>query len=76
MLTGAADPHVPTEAVTAFEDELRGVPAIDWQVVSYSGAMHAFTVPTANTPEYGAQYDERADRRSWTAMEDFFAEVL
>jgi dienelactone hydrolase len=76
VLTGAADPHVPDEAVTALEDELRGVPAIDWQVVSYSGAMHAFTVPNADTPQYGAQYDERADRRSWTAMKDFFAEVL
>ncbi|WP_375406780.1 dienelactone hydrolase family protein [uncultured Amnibacterium sp.] len=76
VLTGAADPHVPTESVIAFEDELRTAPEVDWQVVSYSGAMHAFTVPTANTPEYGAQYDERADRRSWTAMKDFFAEVL
>jgi dienelactone hydrolase len=52
------------------------VPSIDWQVVTYSGAMHAFTVPTANTPEYGAAYDERSDRRSWSAMKDFFAEVL
>ena len=76
VLTGGADPHVPDESVVAFEEELRGVPAIDWQVVTYSGAMHAFTVPTADTPEYGAAYDERADRRSWTAMKDFFAETL
>lgn len=76
VLTGGSDPHVPTESVVAFEEELRAVPAIDWQVVTYSGALHAFTVPTANTPEYGAAYDERADRRSWTAMKDFFAETL
>jgi dienelactone hydrolase len=76
VLNGGADPHVSPESVNAFEDELRAVPAIDWQVVTYSGAMHAFTVPTADTPEYGAQYDERADRRSWTAMKDFFAETL
>lgn len=76
VLTGGSDPHVPVESVTAFEDELRAVPAVDWQVVTYSGAMHAFTVPTADTPEYGAAYDERADRRSWTAMKDFFAETL
>jgi dienelactone hydrolase len=76
VLTGAVDPHVPDEAVTAFEDELRGAPEVDWQLVSYSGAMHAFTVPTANAPQFGAQYDERADRRSWTAMKEFFAEVL
>ncbi|MBW4042130.1 MAG: dienelactone hydrolase family protein [Acidobacteria bacterium] len=76
VLTGGADPHVPVESVVALEDELGTVPSLDWQVVTYSGAMHAFTVPTANTPEYGAAYDERADRRSWTAMKDFFAEAL
>jgi len=76
VLTGAADPHVPVEDVTALENELGGVPEVDWQVVSYSGAMHAFTVPFANAPEHGAAYDERADRRSWTAMKDFLVEVL
>jgi dienelactone hydrolase len=76
VLTGGADPVVPDEAVTAFEEELRSAPQVDWQVVTYSGAMHAFTVPTANSPEHGAAYDERADRRSWTAMKDFFAEAL
>ena len=76
VLTGGADPHVPDESVVALEQELRGVPAVDWQVVTYSGAMHAFTVPTADSPEFGAAYDERADRRSWTAMKDFFAEAL
>jgi dienelactone hydrolase len=76
VLNGGADPVVPDEAVKAFEDELRGAPEVDWQLVTYSGAMHAFTVPTADAPDHGAQYDERADRRSWTAMKDFFAEVL
>jgi dienelactone hydrolase len=76
VLTGGADPHVPDDSVVAFEDELRAAPAVDWQVVTYSGAMHAFTVPTADTPQYGALYDERADRRSWTAMKDFLAEAL
>ncbi|RIX26433.1 dienelactone hydrolase family protein [Amnibacterium setariae] len=76
VLTGAADPVVPDEAVKAFEDEMRTAPDLDWQVVTYSGAMHAFTVPTADAPDHGAAYDERADRRSWTAMKDFFAEAL
>lgn len=76
VLTGAVDPVVPDDAVRALEDELRAVPAVDWQVVTYSGAMHAFTVPNANSPEHGAAYDERADRRSWTALKDFFAETL
>jgi len=76
VLTGAADPVVPDDAVKAFEDDLRTAPEVDWQLVSYSGAMHAFTVPNADSPEHGAAYDERADRRSWTAMKDFFAEAL
>jgi dienelactone hydrolase len=76
VLNGGADPVVPDEAVHAFEQELRAAPAVDWQLVTYSGAMHAFTVPTAHAPDHGAEYDERADRRSWIAMKDFFAETL
>jgi dienelactone hydrolase len=76
VLTGAADPVVPDADVLAFEDELRTAPGLDWQVVTYAGAMHAFTVPTADAPDHGAAYDERADRRSWTAMKDFLAETL
>jgi dienelactone hydrolase len=76
VLTGGADPVVPDTAVHAFQDELRSAPEVDWQVVTYAGAMHAFTVPNVDMPEHGAQYDERADRRSWTAMKDFFAETL
>lgn len=76
LLTGAADPHVPDEAVVAIENEFRTAPDLDWQVVSYSGAMHAFTVPTADTPQFGALYDERADTRSWAAMKAFLAETL
>lgn len=76
ILTGAIDPVVPARDVQALEAELGRVPHLDWQVVTYSGAMHAFTVPGANVPDHGAQFDARAERRSWTAMKDFFAEVL
>ncbi|BDZ51807.1 dienelactone hydrolase [Frondihabitans sucicola] len=76
VLTGADDPVVPPDSVTAFEDELRTAGADDWQVVSYSGALHAFAVPGTNSPEHGAAFQETANRRSWVAMKDFFAEVL
>ena len=76
VLTGAVDPVVPPEAVDAVEDELRGAPGVDWQVVTYAGAMHAFAVPGTDSPEYGAQYDETADRRSWAALMAFFDEVF
>ena len=76
VLTGADDPVVPLEAVSQFEDEMRAAGADDWQVVSYSGALHAFAVPGTNSPEHGAAFQETANRRSWTAMKEFFAEVL
>ncbi|KQO09634.1 dienelactone hydrolase [Agreia sp. Leaf244] len=70
VLTGADDPVVPDEAVVAFENELRTAPELDWQIVSYSGAPHAFTQPML--PSYRA----KADVRSWKAMEAFFDEIL
>lgn len=76
VLHGADDPHVPARDVAAFEDEMRAA-GVDWQLVSYGGAVHAFTNPAAGSdPAKGAAYHERADRRSWEAMKAFFAEVL
>jgi dienelactone hydrolase len=76
VLTGADDPNVPADQVKAFEEEMRGG-GVDWQLVSYGGAVHAFTNPAAgNDPSKGAAYNERADRRSWEAMKSFFAEIF
>ena len=75
VLTGAADPVVPDEKVHAWQDEMRAAD-VDWQVVTYSGAMHAFAVPGTDSPDHGAQYQERADRRSWQALQVFLAEVF
>lgn len=69
ILTGGADPVVPDSDVAAFQSELRAAGDIDWQVTTYSGAPHAFTVP-------GPNYRPTADARSWRTMLDFFAEVL
>lgn len=76
VLNGAADPIVPDERVVAFHEELRTRPELDWQFVNYSGALHAFAVPGADSPEFGAAYQEAADRRSWRAMRDFFDEIF
>ena len=69
VLTGGVDPVVPDEAVHAFQDELRAVPDLDWQVITYSGAPHAFTVP-------GENFRPVADARSWQAQLDFFDEIF
>ena len=76
VLTGAADPIVTDDKVVAFEDSLRAAPAVDWQLTSYSGAMHAFTLPEAAAPDHGASYQPAAERRSWVAMRNFFDEIF
>lgn len=73
-LHGADDPFVKPAEVDAFEAEMRERKA-DWQVVKYSGAVHAFTQPMAgNDNSKGAAYNAVADKRSWQAMKDFLAE--
>jgi dienelactone hydrolase len=76
VLTGAADPVVPDDQVVDFENELRAADAPDWQIVSYSGAMHAFTMPDTNAPDFGAMYDATGNARSWVAMRAFFDEIF
>jgi dienelactone hydrolase len=76
VLHGADDPYVPAKDIAAFQQELREA-KVDWQMVYYSGAVHAFTQKAAgNDPSRGAAYNERADRRSWEAMKAFFAELF
>lgn len=76
VLTGAADPVVPDDNVIAFENSLRVAPEVDWQLTSYAGAMHAFTLPEAAAPDHGASYQPAAERRSWVAMRNFFDEIF
>jgi dienelactone hydrolase len=46
-------------------------------MVYYSGDVHSFTQKEAGSDNSrGAAYNERADRRSWQAMRDFFAEIF
>ena len=76
VLHGADDPHVPPAEVEAFQQEMRAA-GVDWQLIAYGGAVHAFTDAGAGTdPARGAAYDARADRRSWQAMRTFFSELF
>ncbi len=73
---GAIDPHVPPAQVQAFEKEMADA-GVDWQLISYGGAVHSFTQKMAgNDPSKGSAYDEKADQRSWEAMKAFFAEIF
>jgi dienelactone hydrolase len=75
VLAGADDPFQKPEDLTAFESEMRDS-KVDWQIVFYGGAVHAFTQPDPGFVNAGAKYNEKADKRSWQAMKDFFAEIF
>ena len=62
--------------VRTFQDEMRAA-GVDWQLVVYGGAVHAFTIPQAGADKSkGAAYDEKAAVRSWAAMQAFFREIF
>lgn len=75
-LHGADDPFVPAKDLAAFKDEMRQG-GVDWQLIAYGGAVHSFTDWDAgNDNSQGAAYNERANRRSWEDMKQFFAELF
>jgi dienelactone hydrolase len=75
VLHGHDDPMVPVADVVAFEHEMTEARA-DWQVHVYGGTRHAFTNPQATDASAPTLYNAAADRRSGTALLNFFEEVL
>jgi dienelactone hydrolase len=74
-LAGADDPFQNPDDLTAFEKEMRDN-KVDWEITFYGGAVHAFTQPNPGFVNAGAKYNEKADKRSWQAMKNFFAEIF
>lgn len=74
-LHGRDDPMVPPDLVLAFQEEMTQAGA-DWQFLTFGHTVHAFTNPVANDPSFGTVYQADADRRSWLAMRNFFAEIF
>lgn len=76
VLHGADDPLVKPEEVSAFEDEMKNAD-IDFKVIKYPGAVHAFSNPDAdrhNMPPI--KYNKEAAEKSWAAMTDFFQDLF
>ena len=48
----------------------------DWQLHVFGDAMHAFTNPEANDPEFGTVYNQKADQRSWKMFTDLLKEIF
>ena len=75
-LHGADDPIVGPKAQEEFKQEMSAA-HVDWELVLYGGAVHAFTEKSAgNDPSTGAAYNARADRRSWREMTSLLRRTL
>ena len=75
-LHGADDPFVPAADIAAFEKEMKDA-GVAYQLVSYPGAVHAFTQKAAgNDNSKGAAYNEAADQASWQEMKTFFEKLF
>lgn len=74
VLHGADDPAVPQAQVDGFVAEMKAA-GVDWQLVSYGGAVHSFTDPKANVPGRN-QYHPVVAARAFKAMNDLFDEVF
>lgn len=74
---GGDDPFIPLGQRANFESEMRDG-GVDWQMIVYGNTVHSFTNPTAANamrPD-AVRYSAEADRRSWEAMQDLFAEAF
>lgn len=74
VLHGASDPFVPKEQLSGFEDEMNAA-GVDWQLLSYGGAVHSFTDPHAQIPGK-MMYDAKTAGRAFTAMHNLLDEVF
>ena len=73
---GADDPVVPLAQIQGFCETLSAA-GKDWQLHAYGGVGHSFTNTEIDVWKMpGFAYDERADRRSWAAMQQLFGEVF
>jgi dienelactone hydrolase len=73
---GADDPMINAEAVAGFQKPLEEA-EVKFKVINYPGAVHSFTVPTADEVGIeGIKYNKEADEKSWQAMKDLFKETL
>jgi dienelactone hydrolase len=75
-LHGADDPFVPAKDIAAFEQEMKDA-GVDYKLVQYPGAVHAFTQKAAgNDNSKGAAYNEAADKASWDETKTFLAKIF
>ena len=73
---GAADPLTKPEQLESYLKAMNAT-GLDWQMIIFGGAKHAFTNPKADSFGIAALgYSQRADRRSWQYMKLFLNEIF
>ena len=76
ILHGADDPYVAEKDIKGCVESLNSRNA-DWQMISYSDAVHAFSDPEAgNNKASGAAYNAAAAERSWSHAKLFLSGIL
>lgn len=73
-LHGAPDPVVPKADRDAFESEMDAA-GVTWQMLVFSGVLHAYTDQGADVPGI-AKYDEPAARQTYAVMNAFIADAF
>jgi len=75
VLHGADDKFESPEQIAGFQQEMRDA-NLDWQFLSYGGAVHCFAIPSAHGEVPGCKYDERTATRAFAQMHAFFGETF
>ena len=74
-LNGGDDKYVSEDSIVAFQKEMRDA-GVDWQFLSYGGAVHCFAIPSADGKVPGCKYDAPVAKRAFAQMHSFFGEVF
>jgi dienelactone hydrolase len=75
---GSEDPIMPAAQRDAFAAEMQAA-GVDWRLVVYGGALHAFHHPPTRTDQTvlpGVGYHPRHAQRAWRDIVDLLAECL
>ena len=74
-MNGGDDKFVPEEQIVAFQKEMRDA-NVDWQFLSFGGAVHCFAIPAAKGEVPGCKYDAAVAKRAYAQMHAFFDEAF
>lgn len=79
VCNGADDPSNPPQVMTAFKREMDAA-GVDYRIVDYPKAVHAFTNPAADSVgkanKMPIAYNKAADQKSWEDMKSFLSNVF